>query len=108
MSMTFTIARRMDDGAWWHGHHDAAFNVHNAGGFAILEAIGIEADYCGSHDAADVHARCVAWRATHPAAPAERPMVRVGVDDDYVAERIPRLEALAQVAAAEGAAVGWS
>ena len=108
MSMTFTIARRMDDGAWWHGHHDAAFNVHNSGGCAILRAIGLEADCCGSHDAADVVARCVTYRATHADAPAVRPMVRVGVDDDYVAERVVQLEELARIAAAEGAAVGWS
>lgn len=118
MSMTFTIARRMEDGAWWHGEHDAAFNVHNAGGFAVLESIGIEADYCGSHDAADVHARCVAWRAadgrahgTFPASDvrgAGARMVTCGVDRAYVAERIARLEELARIAAGEGAAVGWS
>jgi len=108
MSMDFTIARRMDDGSWWHGHHDAAFNVHNQGGCAILRAIGIEPDACGSHDAADVHARCVTWRATHAApAPAARP-ITVGVDESYVATRIVRLEALARIAAAEGADVGWS
>ena len=108
MSMDFTIARRMDDGAWWHGPHDAAFNVHNQGGCAILRAIGIDPDSCGSHDAADVHARCVAWRATHAEPSGARPMVRVGVDDDYVAERIAWLEELARIAVAEGAEVGWS
>ena len=118
MSVTFTIARRMDDGAWWHGHHDAAFNVHNAGAAAILASIGIEWDYCGSHDAADVHARCVAWRATDARAHGTFPaadergygarMVTAGIDRAYVAERIGRLEELARIAAAEGGEVGWS
>lgn len=120
MSMTFTIARRMDDGAWWHGDHDAAFNVHNAGGYAILRTIGIEPDYCGTADAADVVARCVTWRAVDaPARGVVEPrvtggdghaiMVECGVGYEYVAERIARLEALARIAVAEdGAAVGWS
>lgn len=118
MSMTFTIARRMADGAWWHGEHDAAFNVHNAGGMAILESIGIEPDYCGSHDAADVLARCVAWRATDAEAHGTFPasdvrgdgarMVTVGVSREYVAHRVGCLEELARIAVGEGAAVGWS
>jgi hypothetical protein len=118
MSMTFTIARRMDDGAWWHGDHDAAFNVHNAGGCAILASLGFETDYCGTLDAAEVLRRCVTFRAVDaPARGTVEPavhtgagatMVECGFDVEYVRERIGRLEALARIAVAEGAAVGWS
>lgn len=118
MSVTFTIARRTETGAWWHGHHDAAFNVHNAGACAILESLGIEWDYCGSHDAADVLARCVTWRATDAVAHGTfhasdvqgdgARMVTVGIDRWYVAQRIGKLEELARIAVAEGAHVGWS
>lgn len=123
MSMTFTIAHRITvDGreVWSHGECDATFNVHNAGGFAILRTIGIEPDHCGSWEAADVMARCAVWRAVDaPARGIVEPhvhagdghatMVECGVGFDYVEARIGWLEELARVCnATPGAAVGWS
>jgi hypothetical protein len=122
MSMTFTICERVTvDGreVWSHGECDATFNVHNAGGYAILRSIGIEPDSCGSHEAADVVARCVTWRAMDaPARGIVEPsdtrgeggarMVECGVDGAYVESRIARMEELARVAVAGGFAVGWS
>lgn len=106
MSMTFTIAHRSPD-AWHHGECDATFNVHNEGGCAILRAIGVDAEPVGSHDAAEVLARCVAWRATHSYAPVWH-TPGVGVDDAYVAVRVGWLEELARLCVASGAWVGWS
>jgi len=122
MSMTFTIAHRIDvDGreVWSHGECDATFNVHNAGGWAILRTIGIEPDYCGAVEAADVVARCTMWRAVDaPARGIVEPsvrggdghatMVECGVGFEYVEARIAWLEELARVCVASGAWVGWS
>jgi len=119
MSMDFTIARRMEDGSWWHGHHDAAFNVANATGYAIMRAIGIEPDTCGSIDGADAYARAVAFRAVGD--PAEHAVagfdtrgeagcrtISMGVPAERIAARMVQFEELARIAAAEGAHVGWS
>lgn len=122
MSMTFTIAHRTDvDGreVWSHGECDATFNVHNAGGCAILASLGFEPDYCGSLDAQEVLRRCVTFRAVDaPARGTVEPsvergaggatMIECGFDVEYVRERIGRLEELARVAVAQGAAVGWA
>lgn len=121
MSMTFTIAHREQDGdrvVWSHGECDATFNVHNAGGYALLRTVGIEPDYAGSVDAAECLNRCVAWRATEaPARGIVEPavtvgggarMVEFGVNREYVAERVARLEELARVCVASGAWVGWA
>lgn len=121
MSMTFTIAHRIDvDGreVWSHGECDATFNVHNAGGYAILASLGFEADTCGSLDAGEVLRRCVTFRAVDaPAQGTVEPrvergqgatMVECGFDVEYVRTRIGLLEELARVAAGMGAAVGWS
>lgn len=119
MSVTFTVATRMDDGSWWHGHHDAAFNVANGTARAIMDAIGIPFDYCGSHDAADVHARCVAFRAAGDAQAhavegfVERgggaTMIECGISAERIERNVARMEEVARCAmAVPGAEVGWS
>lgn len=117
MSVDFTIATRMEDGSYWHGECDASFNVSNANAAAILDALGIEWDSCGSVDAREMIGRCAAWRAVGVA--QERAATQGvgangcrwyegGIDRAYIERRIGQMEALAELARDRGGEVGWS
>lgn len=123
MSMDFTICERVTGEFgrefWSHGRCDATFNVHNAGGCAILRTLGYEPDSCGTLDPADVLARIALWEAfgdpsgvTVPPSdeyvPSGARIVELGISGPYVRERIRKLAELADLALASGRMVGWS
>lgn len=84
MSITFCIESRSErEERALESEGAPVLNVHNAGGFILLDRLGYELDHYGTVDAADLIARIDA------AAP---------VSDDYLAARLPRLRAVAVAA----------
>lgn len=123
MSVTFCIARPcVIDGrnVWFHATDDENFalNVSNRNAVLILVELGIEPEPCGSIAPANLHARCVAWRACDEpvfemATIEERGkrgalMIEMGVHRDYLPTVIGILEGIAAEAMATGGEVGWS
>lgn len=85
MSITFCIESRSErEDRALESEGAPVLNVHNAGGFSLLDRLGYELDHYGTVDAADLIARIDA------AAPT--------VTDDYLAARLPRLRAVAVAA----------
>ena len=95
MSITFCIEARSpaEDDAL-RSEHAPELNVHNAGGWTLLAALGIEPDHYGTIDAADLLAR-IDTAATDPIAehldpttsPTRLPMLR---DVAVAADRLGR------------------
>ena len=99
MSITFCIESRSpaDDEAL-HSEHAPELNVHNAGGWALLTALGIEPDHYGTIAAADLLTRI----NTAGTGPDVWPL-----DADYITTRLPLLRDIAVAADRLGRQVVW-
>lgn len=97
MSITFCIesrGEREDDAL--AAENAPELNVHNAGGFALLDALGIEADHYGTIAAADLLARL------------GRPItVPAGVSPGYINRNLAVLCLVAAAAQRIGRQVVW-
>lgn len=96
-----------------------SLNVSNVNGAQILASLGVESDYCGSIDPADLLGRSLLGPVTTDdsgIAPTvdggpgtgRAMLVECGLPAGYFAERFGRLADLASSAMAHGLVVAWS
>ena len=115
MSITFSPQTSRDN-LW----EEASLNVSNANGLALLSAMGVEADYCGSMDAEAFLGHVLVGLATcddSALEPCESMgflgMLNVRVHDmgrreGYMSDRLNVLRDIALTAQEHGLAVTWS
>ena len=92
-------------------------NVSNANGMSILNALGIEPDYCGSIDPSDLKGRCLEALvlADDSGFPSQTTigangatMVDCGRREGYLADRLQTLIEVADQAISLGTDVTWA
>ena len=99
------------------GHCSSSVNVSNANAAQIIERLGVEFDYCGIFDPADLFGRAAVGNIGRDdsgvASVTDRgeggsTMVECGLRAGYFEDRLGSLAGLAQVAIERGMLVSWS
>jgi hypothetical protein len=99
------------------GHEADGFNVSNANGMSILAALGVDLEYVGTIDPADLKGRCLealvfaddqGFPTVEDRYPGHATVIDCGRPAGYLADKFNRLLALADQAAALGQQVRWA